>query len=179
MVSQWHNDRRRYNTGKRNFFIWNETIDICSNTYFTAFLKLHWPHFCQPAKLSYRFWYSPVTAPELSSSSYIIVIRHGKIVWKHGPHCWCFRLNLKYPGLLCRAYIKTAKNGDFCEELFSENDIEVVLTTFYFFDHGAKASAAVQKIATDHKEYRKCSWCVIICWIAKIHLAISRYQSVK
>ena len=37
-----------------------------------------------------------------------------KIVWKHGPYCWYFRLNLKYLGWPCRAYIKTAKNGDFC-----------------------------------------------------------------
>ena len=29
--------------------------------------------------------------------------------------------------------------------------------------HGAKASEAVQKIATDEKECRKCSSCVIIC----------------
>ena len=28
--------------------------------------------FCQPAKLSYRFWYSSITAPELSSSNYIL-----------------------------------------------------------------------------------------------------------
>ena len=52
----------------------------------------------------------------------IIVIRSGKIVWKHGPYCWYFRLNLKYLGWKCRAYIKTAKNGGFCGELLSEND---------------------------------------------------------
>ena len=28
-----------------------------------------------------------------------------------------------------RAYIKTAKNGDFCEELLSKNDFEAVLAT--------------------------------------------------
>ena len=27
-----------------------------------------------------------------------IVIRNGKIVWKHGPYCWYFPLNLKYLG---------------------------------------------------------------------------------
>ena len=48
-------------------------------------------------------------------------------------------------------------------ELFSENDIEAVLSTFCCYDHGAKASEAVQKIVTDEKEYRKCSSCVIIC----------------
>ena len=62
-----------------------------------------------------------------------------------------------------RVYIKTAKNGDFCEELLSESDLEVVLATFCCCDHGAKTFEAVQKIATDQKEYRKCSSCVIIC----------------
>ena len=55
------------------------------------------------------------------------------------------------------------KNGDFCEELLSENDFEAVLATFCCFDHGAKASEAVQKFATDQKEYCKCPSCVIIC----------------
>ena len=62
-----------------------------------------------------------------------------------------------------RAYIKTSQNGDFWEELLSENDIENVLATFCCYDHGARASEAVQKIATDQKEYRKCFSCVTIC----------------
>ena len=40
---------------------------------------------------------------------FFIVIRNQKIVWKHGPHCWYFRLNLKYFGCSFRKYIKTAK----------------------------------------------------------------------
>ena len=40
---------------------------------------------------------------------------------------------------------------------------EAVLATFCCYNHGAKASDEVQKIATDQKEYRKCSLCVIIC----------------
>ena len=43
----------------------------------------------------------------------IILIRNGKIVWKHGPYCWYFRLNLKYLGWSYRAYIKTAKIATF------------------------------------------------------------------
>ena len=46
------------------------------------------------------------------------------------------------------------KNGNFCEELLSENDFETVLATFCCCDHGAKVSEAVQKIATDQKEYQ-------------------------
>ena len=66
-------------------------------------------------------------------------------------------------GWLYRAYIKTAKNGDICEELHSENDFKAALATFCCYDHGAKASEAVQKIAIYKKEYHKCSSCVIIC----------------
>ena len=121
------------------------------------------------------FTFFTISAMKLFNFS--IVIRNGKIVWKHGPYCWSFRLNLKYPGSPYRAYTKTAKNGNFCEELHSENDIEVVLAIFCCYNHGVKTSEAVQKIATDQKEYRKCSLCVIICWIAKIHLAISINQS--
>ena len=56
MVIKWQNSRRRYNIGKLNFFVRNEKLDICSNTCFTLFLKLHWTYFCQLAKLNYRFW---------------------------------------------------------------------------------------------------------------------------
>ena len=105
-----------------------------------------------------------------------IVIRNGKIVWKHGPYCWYFRLNLRYLGWPYRAYIKTTRNGDFCEELLSENDFEAVLANFSCYDYDAKASEAVQKNAADQKEYRKCSSCVIICWIAKIYLSINNSE---
>ena len=54
------------------------------------------------------------------------------------------------------------KNDNFWEELLSENDFEAVLATFCY-DHGAKASEAVQKIATVQKEYPKHSLCVTIC----------------
>ena len=56
--------------------------------------------------------------------------------------------------------METAKNGNFNQELLSENDFEAVLATFCCYDHGVKASEAVQKIAKDQKEYRKCS-CVL------------------
>ena len=48
------------------------------------------------------------------------------------------------------------KNGDFCEELLSENYFETIIATLCCYDHGDKASDAIQKIATDQKEYRKC-----------------------
>ena len=104
------------------------------------------------------------------------VIRNGKIVWQHEPYYWHFRLNLKYLGWPYRAYIKTAKNGNFWEELLSENNFEAVLATSCCYDHGAKASEAVQKIATDQKEYRKCSSCVIICWKATVYISINNSE---
>ena len=58
-----------------------------------------------------------------------------------------------------RAYMETAKNGNFCEELRSGNGSEAVLADFCCYDHFAKAPEAVQKIATYQKQYRKCSLC--------------------
>ena len=85
-------------------------------------------------------------------------------------------INVKYLGWPYRAYNKTAKNGNFCEKLLSENDFEAVLATFCCYDHAAKVSEAVQKISTDQKDYRKCSLWVIICWIAKIYLSINNSE---
>ena len=53
-------------------------------------------------------------------------------------------------------YCQTAKNCDFQEELVRENDFETVLATSCYYDHGAKAFEAVQKIATNQREYQKC-----------------------
>ena len=47
-----------------------------------------------------------------------------------------------------RKYIKTAKNGGFCEELLSENDFEAVLVNFCCYEYGANVSESVQKINT-------------------------------
>ena len=66
-------------------------------------------------------------------------------------------MNLKHFGWSYRDYIKTAKNGGFCEDLLSQNDLEAVLPTFCCYDYGVNASEAVQKIASDQKDYHKCS----------------------
>ena len=44
-----------------------------------------------------------------------------------------------------RKYIKTVKNGGFCEELLNENDFEAVLVNFCCYEYGANVSEAVQK----------------------------------
>ena len=58
-------------------------------------------------------------------------------------------------------YIKIVKNDEFCKKLLSENDFKAVLVTFCCYDYGANASEAVQQIATDQKDYRICSACVL------------------
>ena len=98
------------------------------------------------------------------------VIRNRKIVWKNGK--FYLSLNLKYLGWSYKEYIKTAKNGGFCEELLSKNDFEAVLATFFCCGYSANGSKAVQKIASDQKGYHKCSLCVTICWTAKIYQLI-------
>ena len=50
---------------------------------------------------------------------YIIVTRSGKVVFKQGPHCWFFRLNLKFLLWPYRRYIKIAKNGCFQGQISS------------------------------------------------------------
>ena len=59
-----------------------------------------------------------------------------------------FWLELKYLEWLYRKYIKTAKNGSFCEELLSEIDFKAILANFCCYGYGANASEAVQKIST-------------------------------
>ena len=93
--------------------------------------------------------------------NFTIVIRNGKIVWKHGSHCY-LRLNLKCLGWPYREYLETAKWWLY-EELLNENDCEAVLATLCCYDYGAYASEAVHKIAADQKDYRKCPSCVIVC----------------
>ena len=74
-----------------------------------------------------------------------------------------FSLELEISRVAVQSTHQSSKNGDFCGKLLSENDFENVLATFCCYDHGAKASEAVQKIAIDQKDYRKCSKCIIIC----------------
>ena len=57
-------------------------------------------------------------------------------------------LILKYLGWPYREYIKTAKNGSFCEELLSKYDFQAVLANFCCYDYDANVSEAVQKIST-------------------------------
>ena len=74
-----------------------------------------------------------------------------------------FLLNLKYLGWPYREYIKTTRNGGFCEGLHSENDFKAVLANFCCYDYDANNSEAVQNIAADQKGYCKCSSCVTVC----------------
>ena len=76
-----------------------------------------------------------------------------------------------------KKYIKTAKNGDFCEELLSEKDFEAVLATFCCYEYGANASEAVQNISTEQKDYHKRSSCVIVCLVATTYQSPELYTN--
>ena len=77
-----------------------------------------------------------------------LVIRNRKIIWKYRAFLLIyFGLNLKYLEWPYREYIKTAKNGSFCEELLGKIDFEAVLASFCCYGYGANASEAVQKIS--------------------------------
>ena len=55
-------------------------------------------------------------------------------------------------GVAVQRIYQNNKNDDFCEELLSENDFEVVLATPCCYDYGTNDSEAVQKIARDQKD---------------------------
>ena len=50
-------------------------------------------------------------------------------------------------GVAAQIIQQTAKNGSFCEKLFTENDFGS-FSQFLFYDYGVNASEAVEKIAT-------------------------------
>ena len=47
---------------------------------------------------------------------------------------------------------QNSQNGDFCEELLSENNFEAVLTNFCCYDYDANVSEVVQKITAYKKK---------------------------
>ena len=74
--------------------------------------------------------------------------RNRKIVRKHRWYLLIFLLELNLTlGWPYREYIKTVKNGSFCEELLSENDFTVVLANFCCYEF-CSASEVVQKISS-------------------------------
>ena len=97
-----------------------------------------------------------------------IVIRNGKIVRKRGPNCY-FHLNLKFLGGHAGNTSKQQKIVAFVRNYLVKMTLKTVLFTFGCYDYGTNASEAVQKTASNRKEYHKCSLCVTVCWIAKIY----------
>ena len=86
---------------------------------------------------------------------------------KNSPAAWVvlliFLLKLEISGVAVYRIHQNSKTDGFCGELLSENHFEAALATFYCHDYGGNASEAVQKIATDQKDYQKCSSCVTVC----------------
>ena len=64
-------------------------------------------------------------------------------------------LELETSGVVVQRIHQNSEKWWLCEELLCENDFEAVLATFCCYDYGAYASEAVQKIATDQKDYRR------------------------
>ena len=60
--------------------------------------------------------------------------------------------------------LKVPASGD---GFLSEDDFEAVLATLCCYDYGGNPSEAVERIATDQKDYYKCSLCVIVFCIAE------------
>ena len=101
-----------------------------------------------PSFLTCGLQYYKNESIHLNSWPGTIVIRNRKIIWKHRSFLLIFWLDLKYLEWLYREYIKTAKNGNFCEELLGEIDFKAILANFCCYGYGANASEAVQKIST-------------------------------
>ena len=57
----------------------------------------------------------------------------------------------------------------FREVFLGENDFQAVLANFCCYDYGANASEAVEKIATNQKDYRRRFFDVKVYCIAKAH----------
>ena len=74
-----------------------------------------------------------------------------------------FLIEFEIFGVAIQIIHKNNKNGGFCEELRSGNNFDAVLATFCCYDYGVNASEEVQMIATDQKDYQKCSSSFIVC----------------
>ena len=133
---------------------------------------------------------------EVSASSFFLFLKLLMIKAKFLRKCYCFHhshkkrkdslesrtvflifsLELKISGVAVQSVHQNSDKWRLLWGIAWWKWLEAVLAIFCCYDHGAKASEAVQKIATDQKEYRKCSLCVIICWIAKIYLSINNSE---
>ena len=51
------------------------------------------------------------------------------------------------------------------EDSISGDDFEAVLAIFSCYGYGSNAFKAVEEITTNEKDNRKCSLCVIVCYI--------------
>ena len=68
-----------------------------------------------------------------------------------------FSLELEISGVTVQIIHQNSEKWWRCEDLVTENDFQAILAI------GANVSEAVQKIATDQKDYHKCSSRVIVC----------------
>ena len=74
-----------------------------------------------------------------------------------------FLLEFEISGVTLQGIHQNSEKWRLCEELLSGNDFEAALATLCCQDYGANASEAVQKVATNKNDYRKCFSSVINC----------------
>ena len=62
---------------------------------------------------------------------------------------------------------KQRKMSAFSEDFLNEDDFEAALATFCCYYYGVNTYEAIEKIATDQKDYHESTLGVIVCCIAK------------
>ena len=82
---------------------------LLTNSIYLVFSSLKNQQRFAQSKVTHRFFTLPENTKKLTNLKNI-VIRNGRIVWKHGSFIWYFCLNLKFLGLLYNKFIKTAKD---------------------------------------------------------------------
>ena len=73
-----------------------------------------------------------------------------------------FLLELGISGVAYTEYIEIKKKAAFREDFLNGDDFHAVLASFCSYDYVTNVSEAAEKIATDEKDYRKCSLSVYV-----------------
>ena len=148
-------------TQKEHLLIWNsettQNLNIYLYNYQTKaaiFLATKHEKICSYLKFCYYFLHFEVSViniiknENIHLNSWYHIHKKQKNSLETQVVLLIFSLELDIFGVVVKEYIKTAKNGSFCEELFSENDFQAVLANFCCHVYGANTSEAVQKIRT-------------------------------
>ena len=98
------------------------------------------------------------------------VLKHCHTKQKDNLEIWVvllnFSLELEISGTSVQGKMLLSVSS---EDFLKGDDFDAVLAIWYFYYYGANASEAIEKIATDEKDYHKCSLGVIVCCIATVY----------